>query len=556
MKKSLTTNSETSIINQERRWLLGFALSVLAITTLPYIVGYVSQGDEWRFTGFVFGVEDGNSYIGKMLRGANGDWLFRSPYTSKDQRGAFVYFLYLILGKLSSSKGQHEQLIIIFHGFRILGGILSIYAIYDFVSLFVKDHGLRRWGVLLATLWGGLGWFLVLIGKKDWMGSLPIDFISPESFGFLGIYGIAHLSWSRAFFFWGLRAYLIRGYMGKAEFPQLCKLANIHPGVLWLLTGIAQPISAVVIGIVAGFHMLGIFVRQSFNHIKGKSGDWIVVKRYISTGLEAGLIALPLVAYNAAAFSLDPFLKIWLVQNQLPTPNGLHYLAAYGLMIPFVIVGINKILITKNEIGYLLVVWVIISPIMLLIPFSIQRRLAEGLWVVLVILCLAAYEKCKNPNFRRSYVIMIFNLPTTLFLLAGGLMVASRPQEPIFRPIDEVAAFEFLAERSGEHDVVLSAYETGNALPAWAPVFVVIGHGPESAGIKEIAPRVKAFYQEDTSDSTRISLLDEFDVDYVFWGPVERLYGDWDPGIVDFLELVFQQGDYQIYKVIVIIGND
>jgi hypothetical protein len=58
---------------QERRWVLGFAVVVLLITTLPYLLGFWLQGKEWVFTGFVFGVEDGNSYIAKMLSGGQVD---------------------------------------------------------------------------------------------------------------------------------------------------------------------------------------------------------------------------------------------------------------------------------------------------------------------------------------------------------------------------------------------------------------------------------------------------------------------------------------------------
>ncbi|MGD8633386.1 MAG: hypothetical protein PVF85_07435, partial [Anaerolineales bacterium] len=60
-------------------WL--FAALVAILTSIPYVLGFAAQGSDWAFTGFVFGVEDGNSYIAKMLLGSSGDWLFRSPYS-------------------------------------------------------------------------------------------------------------------------------------------------------------------------------------------------------------------------------------------------------------------------------------------------------------------------------------------------------------------------------------------------------------------------------------------------------------------------------------------
>ena len=63
----------------ERRWVLGLGVILLTLTSIPYLLGYFSAGTGWVFTGFIFGVEDGNSYIAKMLSGATGNWLFRTP---------------------------------------------------------------------------------------------------------------------------------------------------------------------------------------------------------------------------------------------------------------------------------------------------------------------------------------------------------------------------------------------------------------------------------------------------------------------------------------------
>src|SRR3990172_1396199 len=72
----------------ERRWVILFAVLVMAATSLPTLFGYTFEGENWRFTGFVFAVEDGNSYLAKMARGAAGEWLFQTPYTAWPQRGA------------------------------------------------------------------------------------------------------------------------------------------------------------------------------------------------------------------------------------------------------------------------------------------------------------------------------------------------------------------------------------------------------------------------------------------------------------------------------------
>jgi len=89
----------------ELKWVLGYSLALAAITSLPYLVAGLNQGADWRFTGFLFGVEDGNSYIAKMLAGYQGAWLFRTPYTTVEQVGVLAFLPYLLLGKLAG--GSH-----------------------------------------------------------------------------------------------------------------------------------------------------------------------------------------------------------------------------------------------------------------------------------------------------------------------------------------------------------------------------------------------------------------------------------------------------------------
>ncbi len=146
---------------QERKWVAVFAIAVMLVSLLPYLLGYTMQGADWRFTGFLIGVEDGNSYIAKMLSGSAGAWLFRTPYTAYPQRGVFLFIPYILLGKLAASPGLHDQLVAIYQLFRLVSGTLAILATYDFIAFFIRKISLRRLGVALAVLGGGLGWLML-----------------------------------------------------------------------------------------------------------------------------------------------------------------------------------------------------------------------------------------------------------------------------------------------------------------------------------------------------------------------------------------------------------
>ena len=526
-----------SPLSPERRWLLIFALATMALLTLPYGLGFARQGADWRFTGFLFGVEDGNNYIAKMQRGANGDYLFRTPYTAYPQRGVFANFPYLLLGKLSPVPASHDWLVTLYHAFRFAAGIAMIFAVYDFIALFIRDVKWRRWGIVLTTWGGGLGWLLFLFGRSTLFGNLPLEFYSPESFGFLSLYGIPHLAMARALLFWGLAAYL------RVETPPW------KAGLLWLLMGLFQPLDIPLVWALIAVHLSLLALWNLWQSRRG-AADWARWRRWVTRALWAGAVSAPLAVYTWWAFAADPVLRQWKwTRSQNHSPHPVHFLLAYGLLLPLAFWKLPRIWKAGRPKQLWLLAWVLAFPLLVYAPIDMQRRLAEGFWVALVTLALFTLQSWPQPRAQRWRWLFLPAFLSTLILLTSTALGALTPSGPLFRPAGETAAFEHLNATADNQSVVLSAYETGNPLPAWAPVFVVIGHGPESVHLEELSPRVAAFYQPGTPDSRRLALLDEFGVDFVFRGPVERALGDWNPAEAEYLSLVFQQGGYEIYRV-------
>jgi hypothetical protein len=542
----VTTRRAAVHISAERRWVVIFALLVMLATTLPYLIGYFRQGADWRFSGFLFAVEDGNSYIAKMLSGSVGAWSFRTPFTPLPQSGVLEYLPYLLLGKLAAGPGLHDQLVALFQALRLASGFLMILATYDFLALFIRSERLRRFGLVIAVLGGGLGWLLFLTGRDSWLGSLPLEFYSPETFGFLSLYGIPHLAAARALFLWTLVAYLKAGEIENPRFPWN---SAVIVGLLWLAVGFFQPLSMIVLGAVIGAYLalLAFWLWR-----RPLAGGWQRWKRMTGLAVTAGLFTLPLLAYNLFALLKDPFFQAWSRQNYLPSPNPLHYLLAYGLILPIALLGIRGFYRREPWKALFLIAWLGLLPLLAYSPTNIQRRLVEGGWLVLVALGMVCLEQSERLTARQQSLIRIllwFVFPSTLILLAGGILSTARPAAPIFRPTAEIAMFQELGRQSRQGELVMAAYETGNALPAWVPLKVMVGHGPESINLEQLRSVVARFYQVDTPDAERIKMIDEYGIDYVVWGPYERGLGKWNPELAGFLEPLQSNGDYKIYRV-------
>ncbi len=520
----------------DRKFTLSFALLVMLLTTLPYLVGFAAQGDAWRFSGFVFGVEDGNSYLAKMLRGAAGDFLFRTPYTAYAQRGALAYLPYLLLGKLSAPPAQHEQLVALFHLFRLVAGVLAILATRDFLDFLLPDRRGQRWALVLVTLGGGLGWLITLLGgpAPGWY-NLPLEFYSPESFGFLALYGLPHLAMARALLLWGLRV--------------LLEKRPWRAGLLWLLMGLFQPLAIVtawaITAAFTGMQIVGRLLRP-----RGTPFPWRETRATLQGAALPVGISSPLVLYTALTFGRDPVLRTWSAQNLIASPPPVQYLLAYALPLPFVLHWLvrNKPWQARRPQDALLFGWLLLFPWLAYAPYNLQRRLPEGIWVAIV---SAAVLGAQSGLFRRVFdFLMPLTLPSSLLLLLGGLLSVLHPAPPLFVPAEQAALYENLAAQAGPRDVALGAFESGNVLPAWAPVYVVIGHGPESVHLDELRPRVVAFYAAETSPQARHALLETFHVRWVLWGPAERALGNANLAQMPFLRLRDVRGEYDLFEVV------
>jgi hypothetical protein len=540
----------------ERRWVLWYAIIVMLVTTVPYLLGFSKEGMDWRFAGFVFGVEDGNSYIAKMLSGTAGSWLFRTPYTALPQRGTLIFLPYILLGKLASPPAIHEQLVVLYHLLRFVAGILFLFSTYEFIAFFIGSIFLRRVGLILASLGGGLGWILILFGRDTLFNSLPLEFYSPESFGFLSLYGIPHLALARALLLWGLIEYL-RGL--RIQKVRSLWFHGLKVGSIWLLTGLVQPLTGMVVGAIVIIYLGALGFWQLWLSFRKNQNNWKVWRKSVFLAMVAGLCPLPFVLYNILAFNLDPVLKSWTVQSFLPSPHPFHYFLAYGLLFPFCAIGAAKYMKENQWMAWFPVAWILFLPVLAYAPFDLQRRLLEGIWSAFVILSLKSFESRMPASpitlDKRWLGLFLLAFPSTFMLIAGGMNVAAHASKPLFRPREEVAAFQFLAKEADPFAVVLSSYQTGNVLPAWAPVRVVIGHGPESVAIKQLEPLVKSFFERSATNRQRIELLQNSGVDYVFWGPEERSLGKWNPKTASYLKPVYDQDGYVVLKVEEGLGN-
>jgi hypothetical protein len=227
-------------------------------------------------------------------------------------------------------------------------------------------------------------------------------------------------------------------------------------------------------------------------------------------------------------------------------------LLAYGLLTLFALPGLRISWQKGDNYALFLIAWIVVVPILVYLPFNLQRRLVFGVQLPLSILAvLGLFQLCEAKVKRwrwSSFGLIFFSSLTNIFLLIGSLVSISSQQPPIFHPLTQLEAMRWL-DQTAKGEVILSVYETGNVLPAYASVRAFVGHGPETVRSDEKRTQARLFFNSATADAWRRDLLEKFNVRYVYYGPNEKAAGDFAPSRATYLKEVYKNEEVQIFQV-------
>jgi hypothetical protein len=534
----LTHTPTPTITHREWMHVLVYTALLLLAVSLPYALAWAQPGADGVFSGFLFGVDDGNSYLGKMRLGAQGEWNFSLFYTAEVHDSAGLLFLpYILPGQIvglffdATDPALTPVLLGVFHLMRIGFGALLIIVTYRFIAAFIEQAGLRLLALVLATLGGGFGWLLIVTGS----GEPPPEFFIPEGFTLQILLGLPHLALARSALLGGLL--LVMSSLGARRWPVRAGLA----GFCWLIVGLAVPFYLATLYAILGAWGLA---------------AWIQSRRFPfglfrSAALAAG-ITLPLFLYNFAVFSANPAFARWSAQNILESPPPLHYLLAYLPLGVLAVIGGRWAWSQRTVRHTLLAGWPLIVPLLVYLPINVQRRLAEAVIVPLAVLAVAGVEALAQRFPRRlvAGLTLAAVLPASLILLLGGYVTAlTGPPQTVY-PAGQIAAFNWLNLHAEPGAVVLAAFATGNRIPAYTNLRVHIGHGPETLDAAAKEAEVERFFSGAMTAAERAALYQSMRIRYVFYGPDERALAataasDWQAGLTH----IYAADGYEIFAV-------
>jgi len=522
---------DTTKKNTLKLKLIIFVTFVIVFTSIPYFIGFQNNSAEYKFSGFLFGVEDGNSYIAKMFSGAAGDWLFRSPYSSTEQNGVLAFLPYILLGKLAGGQGIHDQLLALFQLFRISGIIVLTLAYTKFLKIFFKEDSKIILGLIILLIGSGWDWILMFTG----VDRIALSFYSPETFGFLSVLGLPHLCFSRALMIFG---FVPLFSTDTFDDPKI----YIKSGILFLLSALFQPINLVISYLVFGIWWLVNLISKKFAFSLE-----LFVKQALSI-----IISLPFTVYYVYIMTQDDYMKAWTAQNILNSPPFIDYVLAF---LPLIILTVLSLLRYKGKFKLvfdhnklILIIWFVLSLILVYMPMSIQRRLLDGVWVSVVILILSMMDGILSSFGKKLFIIGFFLSPLILYI--GSVSSISNPTIPQYSLSDRVLVYDELAQKTSSRQVILAPFAISNEIPAYVNLRVVTGHGPESLNKDVTNQLLDDLYYGEINKNDLCSYVKAQKVDYI-WFAAEDYRSETLSGLFmkNELQLMIDQNNIKVLKI-------
>jgi hypothetical protein len=469
--------------------ILYLIAAFVLVTGLPYIVAYISAGENFVFGGFLLNPIDGNSYLAKMYLGWSGDWQFTLPFTAEKGDGSFLYLFYLFLGHVSRWIGV--PLIVVFHIARSAGAAYLFFMLLSFSNrIFINNEDDRIKAVLLAGFGSGVGWLAIPAGH------FTSDFWVAEAYPFLSAYATPH-------FAVGLG--LVLNLLIISMLPP-SKKSILSLFILSFLLAVIQPFGVVVAGLVIGMTIF-------WNGWRARKWDWQIPVPVLVGG------GLPLL-YQYWIIMTDPQLSLWNAQNLTPAPAWWDLLLSMSpaiLLALFVV--IKKIRGEDLQEKRLLILWLAASLVLIFFPFNLQRRFMLGMYVPIAFLAVWALSSLHKPRLGRLWPLLFgLSILTNVIILSAGIFGTTAKDPALYLTKGEYKALLWIQAETPQEAVILASPEMGRFIPAHTGRRVLYGHPFETINAKEQEQRILAAFTENQQDFMGI--------DYIFYGPRERHLGD------------------------------
>jgi chromate transport protein ChrA len=438
-----------------------------------------------------------------MRQGAQSSgWLVRDVFSPEAHQPAFMFSLYVGIGKLAGVLGVPAM--VLERLTEVVARTLFVVALWRFCRAFALSRNAARAALLLALFGSGFEVFAAalggLLGRPVYSGNWSYEL---NSLGLL--FAAPHVPLAAA-----ATLELAQRWLKPARATPLSLAAT---AVLGAVTALLHPFHVPVL--LGALGLVGLVYGLSHR-------GWGTL---IASGV-AGLAALPVLAPTVATFSLDPFwAATYSVQNLLPSPRPHELLVDLG---PSLVLAIGGALARRAGVApFGVLIWLLLALIAMYLPVPYQRRLSFGAQpAVALVAGNALVAACAALDRRRASILrlsVVASAASASVLVLVGVVASGVSNAPlgVYRSTSDLdAAAAWLEQRTGSGDLVLADWDAANYLaPRIGQASTYGGHPVASLHPDQKELEIATLFAHDGSSSR--DLARRMGVRWLVYGPAE-----------------------------------
>jgi hypothetical protein len=503
-----------NVSESEWRWVTVWGGLFAFLTLIPFAWAIIASQDNFHFFGLLADIPNGASALSKIRDGINGNWAVQLRYTPEQHEATGFFPFYVLLGHVARIFGFSE--ILVFHLARLATSYLMFASFYQLSANIWKRIRPRRLFFFLTILGSGLGWLLLAAGFR----SITPDLSIPEAFPLYAAFTNPQYPLSIALLALLAGQFMIVFRPGFREVPAVDN-GGLSILVFSTLLVIVQTTALIAFG-------SALFVFTVVTSYRKRQIAWHELRWFSMVFLPA----FPVVVYYVLILATNDILREYNLQLVSSVPNPFLMILGYGLLLVIAAPGIYYGLRRFNRDGdQLMIIWLIVNVIFIYLPFNLQQRLLLGLTIPIGYFAVRAIEEFWFDQIPIRYypaaMVIIFTLiiPSNIIAMVipiyGAIIDEAQGEDSALLVHEDYSEiYDWLDENGNPGEVILASPNISLWVPAETDLRVVYGHPFESVPADALDEMVEDYYSGDTCDLP-FDESQDFEVDYVVWGPQE-----------------------------------
>lgn len=518
-------------------------LGLMLVIWAPIVFAFVTAPPDRQFMGVIDGVPDHNQYFAWLRSFTHSD-LAANRLTPEANKPAFFNLLWWTTARFSVITGV--SYLTAYTILRLVAILSLLASLLIFLPLINDQPRQRQIAFWLICTSGGLGviWIIVKYAASLPEAPFPISIYTVEPNTLMIMQAFPHFTMALALIIAIFSLMLLAWRTKQSRYA-------VAAGIVGAILALQHAYDLLIVYSALG--LFGLFV-------------WWRDRRFPAVLFKQGAIlaifSAPGALYLAYLVANEPTWGRKLEQFDnagVFTPNPLLLIILLGVPLLLAFAGLRKrMFFSRDDREIFLVSWFVVHFGLMYLPLKFQIHMLLGLQIPMMLLAAKYIDEHLIPVLRQRGkwvlnigLVTVFSLSiiTSVYIQGWRFVYLARYEQPHYLTNDEIAALQWLQQRTTGNDVVLADIEFGQFVPVWSDARAYIAHWAGTLDFYTKRDNSRIVLDPATSATQRRQLLDEFQVSYVVMRDRDGNRAKLTRQSTDTLEPVYENATVSIYRV-------